>query len=93
MNSYTEMYNWMLRLVNLEQIDRRNNFAGKVSDTPTYADIKVVALTGHNNSNKTFTYVDCIPVAIGDIRFEAQNQSVEFITFPASFRFSYFDIQ
>jgi hypothetical protein len=88
MNSYTEMYNWMLRLVNIEQVVSR-----RVSDQPTYADIKVIALTGHNNPNKTFTYVDCIPVAIGDIRFEAQNQSVEFVTFPASFRFSYFDIE
>jgi hypothetical protein len=88
MNSYTEMYNWMLRLVNIEQVVSR-----RVSDQPTYADIKVIALTGHNNPNKTFTYVDCIPVAIGDIRFEAQNQSVEFVTFPASFRFSYFNIE
>jgi hypothetical protein len=88
MNSYTEMYNWMLRLVNIEQVVSR-----RVSDQPTYADIKVIALTGHNNPNKTFTYVDCIPVAIGDIRFEAQNQSVEFVTFPASFRFSYLDIE
>lgn len=91
-NSYTEMYNWMLRLVQTEQITKRDNFAGQTSEQPTYADIVVTALTSHNNSNKTITYVDCIPVAVGDIQFQAQNQSVEYVTFPASFRFSYFKI-
>lgn len=93
LNSYTEMYNWLLRMVNNEQIQKRDNFGGSTSDQPTYADIIVTALTSHNNKNKKFKYVDCIPVAVGNIRFEAQNQSVEYITFPVSFRFSYFEIE
>lgn len=92
LNSYIEMYNWLLKLVNNEQVQQRDNFRGQRTDQPTYADIQITALTSHNNKNKTFKYVDAIPVAIGDIRFEAQNQSVEYVTFPASFRFSYFDI-
>lgn len=93
LNSYTEIYNWLLRLVNNEQIQKRDNFGGSNSDQPTYADIIVTALTSHNNNNKKFKYVDCIPVAVGDIRFEAQNQSVEYVIFPVSFRFSYFEIE
>jgi len=93
LNSYIEMYNWMLRLVNNEQVEKRDTFSGQTSSQPTYADIHVTALTSHNNKNKVFKYIDCIPVAIGDIRFEAQNQSVEYVSFPASFRFSYFDIK
>ena len=92
LNSYTEMYNWLLRLVNNEQVTARDNFAGKTSTVPTFADIHITALTSHNNKNKIFKYIDCVPVSVGDIRFEAQNQSVEYVTFPASFRFSYFDI-
>lgn len=92
-NSYIEMYNWMLRLVNLKQVQKRDDFAGDTSTQPTYSDITVTALTSSNLKNKTIRYIDCIPVAIGDIRFEAQNQGVEYITFPASFRFSYFDIE
>lgn len=91
-NSYIEIYNWMLRLVNLEQIQNRDNFSGSSSNQPTYSDIAVTALTSSNQKNKTIRYIDCIPVAVGDIRFEAQNQGVEYITFPVSFRFSYFDI-
>lgn len=86
-NSYIEVYDWMLRLVQTDQITTR-----RTSAQPTYADIVVTALTSHNNKNKQFTYVDCIPVAIGDIQFQAQNQSVEYVTFPVSFRFSYFKI-
>jgi hypothetical protein len=93
-SSYMEVYNWMLRHVQTEQISKRGGLGtGPSSDQPTYADISLVALTSHNNSNKTFKYIDCLPVAVGDIRFEAQNQSVEYVTFPVSFRFSYFEIE
>jgi hypothetical protein len=91
-NSYLEVYNWMLRLVNLDQIQKRDSFGGDTSTQPTYADISITALTSSNQKNKTIRYIDCIPVAVGDIRFEAQNQGVEYVTFPASFRFSYFEI-
>lgn len=90
--SYIEVYNWMLRLVNLEQIQTRDNFAGETSTQPTYSDIFITALTSSNNKNRTIRYRDCLPVSVGDIRFEAQNQAVEYITFPASFKFTYFDI-
>lgn len=93
LNSYTELYDWMLRLVNDEQIAKRNDFGGSSSTTPTYADIVITALNSANNKNKLFKYRDCIPVAIGDIQFEAQNQGVEYVSFPASFRFSYFEIE
>ena len=89
MNSYIEMYNWLLRLVNTKQIAERDN-QGTI---PTYADIVINALTSHNNNNRKFTYIDCVPTSVGAISFEATNQSVEYITFPASFRFSYFVIE
>jgi len=92
MSSYTEMYNWMLRSVNSDMITKRDNFGGQTSTQPSYSDITVVALTSHNNTSIKFKYVDALPVSIGDIRFESTNQSVEFVTFPASFRFSYFEI-
>ena len=91
--TYKEIYNWMLRHVNEEQIAEQNAFTSSQSPTPSYADIHITALSSHNNKNVTFKYVDCIPVSLGDIAFDAQNQSVEFITFPVAFRFSYFEIE
>jgi hypothetical protein len=91
--TYKEIYDWMLRHVNEEQIAEQNAFTSSQSPTPSYADIHITALSSHNNKNVTFKYVDCIPVSLGDIAFDAQNQSVEFITFPVAFRFSYFEIE
>jgi len=92
--AYSELYNWMLRHVNIEQI--QNPFdpvKGTISDEiPTYCDIYVQALTAHNNFNLEFKYIDCIPVSVGDIQFDAQNTAVDPITFSASFRFSYFEL-
>jgi hypothetical protein len=90
--SYIEMYDWMLRLCNEEQIANSPQTSHN-SPIPTYADIHVHALTNANNKNRIFKYIDCVPVSVGDINFEATNQSVEAITFQASFRFSYFDIE
>lgn len=92
--SYTEMYDWMLRLVNEEQISEASNlYSDDKKRIPTYADIHVHALTAHNNPNLTMKYVDCIPVSVGDISFDAQNSSVDYVTFPVSFRFNYFTIE
>ena len=85
-NSYIEVYQWMLRLV-------QQNVTREIGEGRTHADIYVSALTANNTANKTIKYIDAIPVAVGDIRFEAQNQSVEYVSFPVSFRFSYFDIE
>ena len=87
-NSYIEMFNWMLRLVN------RNNTTPYQAITqdvvPTTSDIIVTGLTSHNNANKKFTYIDAFPTSMGDINFEANNP--EYAVFNASFRFSYFEI-
>jgi hypothetical protein len=91
-NSYTEMYNWMVRLIQNKQ---KSAFEAsqKEGALATYTDITVVALTSHNNLNKKIRYVDAIPVSVGDINFEATNSGVEYITFPVNFRFSYFEIE
>lgn len=88
MNAYTEMYDWMKRLVenpNTSELDR--------GTTPsTYADITVSVLTSHNNTNRKIKYVDCVPTLLGDVSFEATTGDIQYLTFPVSFRFSYFEI-
>ena len=90
--SYIEIYDWMLRHVNEEQIADRVGYGSSQDPIPSYADIHITALNSNNGKNVEFRYKDCVPVSIGDINFDAQNQGVDFITFPASFRFSYFEI-
>ena len=91
--TYTELYDWMLRLVNEEQIAQRNDFVSSNSPTPTYADIHVVALSNHNNKNVEIRYKDCVITGLGDINFNAQDEAVSIVTFPANFRFSHFEVK
>jgi len=90
LNAYTEMYNWMQRLV-----ETNYKTPGDRTETtpPSTADITVSVLSSHNNQTRQIRYLDCIPTLLGDISFEATTGDVEFLTFPVSFRFSYFEIR
>ena len=87
MSSYTEMYNWLRRMV-----EQNRNAPSDLDNIPTEADITISILTSHNNGNKQIRYIDCVPTLVGDISFEAIVGDVQYITFPVSFRFSYFEI-
>jgi hypothetical protein len=92
-NAYEEIYNWIVRQVNEKHIKRRSQMQTTTENPPTYADISIIALTSHNNKNKILKYIDAIPTAVGDIVFDTTNAGVEFVTFPATFRYSYFEIE
>lgn len=85
MQSYREMYNWVERCVETKHkqasLDQR--------DDNFYHDITVSILTSHNNTNRSFKYINCFPVNLGAIPFNAQSTG-EYISFPVTFRFDYF---
>ena len=89
LESYTEMFNWIRRLLENNMFDR--NPSGK-SSQPNYADITLSILSSHNNQTKQVRYIDCVPTSLGDINFESTSSGQEFITFAASFRFNYFEL-
>ena len=89
MNAYTEMFNWIRRLLENNMFD--NNASGKATQ-PNYADITLSILSSHNNQTKQVRYIDCVPTSLGDINFESTASGQEFITFAASFRFNYFEL-
>ena len=88
MNSYVEMYNWMNRLVEQKDDGPLNR-----DDTvpPTYSDITVSILSSHNNLTRRIRYIDCIPTTIGDLSLETTTTQ-QYLTFPISFKFSYFEL-
>jgi hypothetical protein len=88
MNSYLEMYNWMKRIV-----ENPNTNPLDTTSIPTFADITVSVLTSHNNTNRSIKYVDCVPTLLGDVSFETTTGDIQYISFPVSFRFSYFEIR
>jgi len=90
MEGYTEMYSWIRRLLDTNQRSALNRTA---TDAPTFADITLHILSSHNNTTKQIQYHDCVPTALGDIQFESTSTGDTFITFAASFRFTYFELR
>lgn len=88
MTAYTEMYDWMKALVETSAVSSLDRTA---TQRPTYADITVTALTSHNNKVKEIRYKDAIPTSLGDVSFET-TAGEQYITFPVSFTFTYFEI-
>ena len=88
MSSYTEMFNWMLRILNDGQVSPLE----RGTKEPTYADITLHVLSSHNNTVKKIRYKDCIPTDLGAIEFQSTSGDVTYMTFSAAFRFSQFEI-
>ena len=91
LDSYNEMYNWILRnqSTNMGKSSKLNRSTAAV---PTEADITLSILSSHNNLTKKVRYIDSLPTSLGDINFESTASGQEFITFVATFRFSYFEL-
>ena len=87
MESYKEMYDWMLRMVNEEHelVSPRGAIVPS-----SYADITVSILTSANNPNRFIKYRNAFPTSLGDIQFAATSTG-EYIVFPVSFKFDYFE--
>jgi len=90
MQGYTEMFKWIRRLLDTPH---RNTLDRTANIPASYADIVLHILSSHNNSTKHIQYKDCVPTSLGDIQFESTSTGDTFITFNASFRFSYFELK
>ena len=89
LKAYDEMYSWMRRNLDIDHVSPTQRTA---SQPPAMADITLSILSSHNNTTKTVRYIDSIPVSLTDIQFETTTGGESFITFGASFRFSYFEL-
>jgi hypothetical protein len=88
LTSYTEMMDWLTRIVNDGQVSGLE----RATKFPTYSDITLHVLSSHNNTTKKIVYKDCIPISLGNIEFTSTTGDVTYLTFEASFRFSQFEI-
>tara|TARA_R110002153_G_scaffold27498_4_gene85392 strand:+ start:764 stop:1246 length:483 start_codon:yes stop_codon:yes gene_type:complete len=80
MLSYREVYDWMLSAINSEH---------KLTPA-SYFDMTLSILTSNNTPNREFKYINAFPTNVGAIPFSAMN-SGEYISFPVTFRFDYFE--
>ena len=92
MNSYRELYNWMLSAVNERHVLATQTLSGSEYKEPTYHDITIAVLSSHNNVNRTFRYRNGFPISVGNIQMNASSAD-QFLSFPVTFRFDYFDFK
>lgn len=90
MKAYDEMFAWIRRLLDTPAVS--NVRSSREDIAPDTADISLMILSSSNNTTKQIKYLDCVPTALGDIQFESTADGTSFITFQASFRFSYFEL-
>ena len=90
MNAYNEMLSWVRRLVDEPSVRATERTSTRI---PHYADITLSILSSHNNTTKKIRYYECVPTGIGDISFGSTFSGTEFVTFPATFRFTYFELE
>ena len=91
MKSYTEMHDWMRRVLDQDNVNPTHRFQNAALP-PSSADITLSILNSSNQPIVRIKYRDAIPVALTDIQFQTTGGGDSFLTFGASFRFTYFDI-
>lgn len=89
MKSYDEMYSWMRRILDLGNVTA---YEATANTPPSVSDMTLTILSSHNNITRQIKFIDCIPTALTDIQFESTAGGESFISFGASFRFSYFEL-
>jgi hypothetical protein len=93
MKSYQEMHNWMRRILDQDNVTALDRFTNATQKPPAQSDITLSILNSSNNAVAQIIYRDSIPTALTDIQFQATSGAESFLTFGASFRFTYFDIK
>ena len=89
LKSYDEMYSWMRRNLDIDHVTALQKTS---QQPPAVADMMLSILSSHNNTTKTIKYIDCVPTSLTDITFESTGGGESFISFGATFRFSYFEL-
>lgn len=87
--SYTEMFNWMKRLVQENyKPQTTKNFGEPASET----DIALLILNSSNVQQKKFIYRNAFPTNLANITLDASTSDPTPIVVPVSFRYTYFDL-
>lgn len=78
MTNYIEAINWM----------KKNAYDTK----PFRSDLILSALTANNTVNKQYQFHDAFPTSIGELNFNTQAPTVEYISCDMTLRFNYFKV-
>ena len=89
MHIYDEMRKWLEDGV-YKNFQNPTGIATDAKDQTEY-DIQLLILTSGNNLARTITYKSAFPTFIGDIEFASTPGTLQYISFPMTFRFTGFN--
>jgi len=88
LTSYIEVYNLLESLVQTPNKNKNKLIAADEHEM----DITLSILSSHNNTIKKIRYIDCVPVNIGTLLLESVGGDTPVVTFPVTFKVSYFEL-
>lgn len=89
MKAYSELYAWLLRMVNTNYVPPTVARENRLS---TKHDVTLVVLNSSNNVQSRIVYRDAFPSSMGNVSFEASVPDQTPIVVPVTFRYTYFDL-
>lgn len=89
LTGYKELYEWLLRQVNENY---KSTILADSDEFPSTMDMTLHVLNSHNNTSTKIRYIDCVLTDLGDIAFQSNAGTTTYITFPASFAFTRFEV-
>lgn len=93
MESWFEIYNWMMNLGNPESTNKIGSLTGLPgSKNSITSDATLLVKTNSNNSNIKFTFFDMFPTNLGGIQLTS-TEGQEFITSTINFTYSHYKAQ
>ena len=92
--NYMEIHDW---LRSLGQLDTPIGYKtlqdnSKTTGDTLKSDITLIINDALKNPNYEITFVDCFPLALGQANFQTTDDSVNYVTASAVFKYTYFNI-
>ena len=92
MQSWYELYNWMIQLANPESNNKRGTLTGDPgSNQHITSDATLLIKTNSNNPNWKVSFVDVFPTDLGELTFSAID-SQDFLSSSVTFSYTYYTL-
>ena len=91
MDSYREMYNWLIASTKGNSYEQFKNL--QESEYGIYSDASLVILNSRSNPNIEFQFKDVFPVSLGSLNFDTTQGDVNYISCDMTFEYNGFEVK
>lgn len=94
LKNYLEIHNWIRALGKPENYEQYKEIQNKPIGTGEgiYSDISLMVLSSSKMANYEIVFVDGYPITISDLNFNTIDDTVNYVTATATFKYTYYTI-